>query len=253
MPAGSRPSYNTAMKPPREVFVLRHAPFVPMGSIEDRLVGGGVPFRQFDLFQAVPERLPLDQAAGLIVLGGPMSAFQTDEYPYLLAVLDWIRQAVRSELPLLGVCLGAQLMAMALGGRVYPNGRKEIGWCDLVLSPAAETDLLLKGSAPTETVLQWHGDTFELPPGATHLAASSLCANQVFRAGRRAWAVQFHLEMTPPLLESWFHEPVFAADLARLGDVEAESIRTTAPRQFPVMERFSRRILERFVALCRER
>ena len=250
--AVGRPSYNIQMMRPREVFVLRHAPFVPLGSIEGHLVAAGVPFRQIDLFAAVPERLPLARAAGLIVLGGPMSAYQTDEYPYLLTVLDWIREAVRIELPLLGVCLGAQLTALALGGRVYPNGRKEIGWCDLSVFPAAERDLLLAGSAATETVLQWHGDTFELPPRVTHLAASTLCPNQVFRAGRRAWAVQFHLEMTPALLDAWFTEPVFAADVARLDYVDAESIRNEAPRRFPAMERFSRRILDRFVALCGE-
>ena len=101
------------------VLVLRHVPHVPLGSVADVFADMRMPLRQVDLFEAVPDRLPLEQSAGLVVLGGPMSANDVVEHPYLDVELGWIREAIDREMPLLGICLGAQLLAKALGERVY--------------------------------------------------------------------------------------------------------------------------------------
>ena len=188
------------MKP---VLAIRHQPHCPLGSVADVLAAADLPYRYVDLFDAVPERLPLEDAAGLVVLGGTMSANDVAEYPFLAVELDWLRQAVGRGVPVLGICLGAQLLAKALGGRVYRNPVKEIGWFDVKVLPAAADDRLFRGRGKVETVFHWHGDTFDLPADAVLLASTPTCRQQAFRCGPRAYGLQFHVEMTPDLLEEW--------------------------------------------------
>jgi GMP synthase (glutamine-hydrolysing) len=238
---------------PQPILVLRHAPEVPLGSVADVLTEAGLSFRYVDLFEAVPERLPLDEAAGLVVLGGAMSANDVAEYPFLEAELDWLRQAVQRRLPLLGICLGAQLLAKALGGRVYRNPVKEIGFFNVELTAAAGRDRLFLGRGPAETVFLWHGDTFDLPRGAVQLARGERCPQQAFRYGESAYGLQFHVEMTPELLEAWLREPGFEREVAELPGVDAAALRAAAARQFPAMGRFSRCLLGRFAAMVSAR
>lgn len=233
------------MKP---VLALRHVPQEPMGALEDILRQAGVEFRYVDLFQEVPDRLPLDEASGLVILGGPMNVDEVDRYAHLGVEVEWIREGLRRELPMLGLCLGAQLMAKALGARVYPNGVKEIGWYELELLRAAESDPLFAGCAPSQTVFQWHGDTFDMPPGAVPLARSALCANQAFRYGRCAWAFQFHIEMTAPMIEDWL--ACGTEELAGLDDVDPAAIRRAVPVELPKLELLGRRVLSRWAALA---
>ena len=117
-----------------------------------------------------------------------MSANDVDQYPFLAAEVEWIQQAMRQQLPVLGICLGSQLLAKAMGAKVYPNKIKEIGWYPLNMLPATAEDPLFAGCEGTETVFQWHGDTFDLPPGAVLLAQSELCKHQAFRVGPRLGA-----------------------------------------------------------------
>jgi len=236
--------------PEKPICVVRHVEHVPLGSLEAVMRRAGVPFEHLDLFVNVPPRIPLERYSGLVVLGGPMSANDVECHPYLIPELDWIREAVDCRMPLLGICLGAQLLAKALGRPVYRNTVKEIGWYELELLPAAADDLLLAGSQPRETVFQWHGDTFDLPPQAVLLARSRQCAHQAFRVGPAAWGLQFHVEMTPPLMESWLNEANFSRELAQLPYIDPAAIRRAAPQQFPVMDVFSQRVLQRFVGLC---
>ena len=140
-----------------------------MGSLAGLLVEAGLDARQFDLFESVSSDLPWTEAAGLILLGGSMSANDGERFPFLVAELDWIRTAVHRQVPMLGICLGAQLLAKALGAAVYRNAQREIGWYQVDLLPAAADDRLFRNRSAQETVFHWHGDTFDLPAGAVHL------------------------------------------------------------------------------------
>lgn len=237
------------MKP---VIVLRHAAHVPIGSLERVLETAGIPWYSVDLFAEEPGALPLEAAAGLVILGGPMNVDEVEAFPFLRPELDWIRQAADRRLPTLGICLGAQLMAKALGKRVYRNPIKEIGWYDVELRPPALDDRLFAGRGPRETVFQWHGDTFDLPDGATLLALGDSCRNQAFRYGPSAYGLQFHVEMTPRLIHEWLEEPDFSAEVAALDYIDPAAIRAQVPRRIAAMDSFSQCLLGRFAAWCRE-
>jgi GMP synthase-like glutamine amidotransferase len=181
---------------PKRVFAFRHVPFEDLGLIRAPLEERGISIEYPD-----PYRLDVAQVAGLIFMGGPMSA--NDDLPYLRQELGLIAQAVERRQPVLGVCLGAQLIAKALGAKVYRNAVEEIGWFEIHFTEAAARDALFAGIGPTETVFHWHGETFDLPPGAEWLAYSEACRNQAFRAGAGVYGLQFHLEVTPATIADW--------------------------------------------------
>ncbi len=236
------------MKP---ILVLQHVPHENMASLESHFHRAGLSWQYVELFRQVPARLDLAGAAGLVVLGGPMNVDEVDKFPYLAREVQWIREAVAAELPLLGICLGAQLLAKAMGAKVYPNAVKEIGWYEIELEPAAADDVLFAGSAARETVFQWHGDTFDLPPGAAHLALSSGCRHQAFRSGRAAWGLQFHIEMTPAVVDDWLSEAQNCRELAGLDYIDPKAIAAQTPQRLPAMQALADRVLPRFVSLCR--
>lgn len=240
------------MKP---VLVLQHVPHESLGTLEGRFRDAGLAWQYVELHRdpvASLEELPLEDAAGLVVLGGPMNVDEVDRYPFLGREIRWIGQALAMELPTLGVCLGAQLLAKTAGARVYPNSRKEIGWYEIEILPAAAHDRLFAETGPVETVFQWHGDTFDLPGGAVHLAKSDLCPHQAIRCGPAAWGVQFHIEMTMGLVESWLVEAENLAELAGLDYIDPEEIRARSPEAFPAMRALGDRVLARFATACRD-
>jgi GMP synthase (glutamine-hydrolysing) len=162
------------------------------------------------------------EVAGALVMGGPMNVDETDRYPGLASTRDWLAEAVRREMPVLGICLGAQLLARALGAAIVPGERKEIGFAEVTVDEP--TDPVLGGLAPRAKVLHWHGDVFELPAGATHLAASALTAHQAFRLGN-AWGVLFHPEADVALVDQWMATPEMADEAVEaLGEKGAARI-----------------------------
>ena len=172
------------MKP---VLALRHVPHEGLGLLENIFYEHGVVHSVLDLPRGAPRNFQPECLAGLVVLGGPMNVDQTGQYPFLADEVHWIRQSLAAGLPVLGICLGSQLIAKALGARVQANGIREIGWYEIELTVDAATDPLFAGSAAKETVFQWHGDTFELPAGATLLATSPQCRNQAYRFGTNVY------------------------------------------------------------------
>lgn len=148
--------------------------------------------------EAVPQ--DVRNWSGIAIGGGAMSAYDTEEFPFLPREEELIRIAQNAGIPVLGMCLGAQLMASALGGKVYANREKEIGFFDVRFTPEAENDPLWRGHTETFNPVHWHGDTFTLPPGAVHLASSDLTPNQMFRYGERSYGFQFHLEIDEKVL-----------------------------------------------------
>lgn len=233
------------------IFILRHMPHEPGGTLETALTSAGLAFRYFDLHQEVPDHLPLDQASGLVALGGPMNVDEVDRYPFLAKDVQWIEQAMAAEMPFLGICLGSQLLAKTLGARVYPNGVKEIGWYPVELTPAAADDPLFAQSG-TRIMFQWHGDTFDLPSGAVHLARSAAYENQAFRYGRNAYGLQFHIEMTAHMIDDWLAQPGNCCELARLDYIDPVSIRKQTPCELPRLQTLAADVFGRFAAMCHD-
>ncbi len=236
---------------PRKVLILQHVAHETGGTLDDYLQRAGLDWSYLPLYRNMPDRIDWASVAGLVVLGGSMNVDETDRYPFLKFDLRAIGEALDAEVPLLGVCLGSQLLAKALGSRVYPNGVKEIGWYALDIRPEAADDPLFTGCGPQETVFQWHGDTFDLPGGAVHLASSRQCAQQAFRYGRSAWGIQFHIEMTRELIDSWLGVSENDAELASLPYIDPARIRAETPAQLPRMASLADRVLSRFAAMCR--
>lgn len=174
------------------IHYFQHVTFEGLGSIADwaKEKGHTVTVTKWYEHRVLPALPDIDM---LIVMGGPMGVYEEDLHPWLSAEKEFIRQAIAAQKPVLGICLGAQLIAAALGARVYPNGQKEIGWfpiqCDELLAPS-----------PT-TVLHWHGDTFDLPENAVLLAETPVCKNQAYLIGDRVIGLQFHFEMTAEALD----------------------------------------------------
>jgi len=176
-----------------KVHVLQHVPFEVLGSIEPWLAARGATVYYTRFFEStrLADVADLDL---VIALGGPISVNDEAELPWLKEGKRFVAEAVNAGKALLGICLGAQLLASALGARVYPGPHKEIGWFDIE-STSDRCDLF---RFPRKaTVFHWHGETFDLPPGATRLARSAGCENQAFQVGSRAIGLQFHLETTP--------------------------------------------------------
>jgi GMP synthase (glutamine-hydrolysing) len=181
---------------------LRHVSFEDLGTLGSIFSRRSYDVRYLDV--PVTSLADVDPLAPdlLVVLGGPIGVNDTDLYPFLAPEIELIAQRLRSGRPTLGICLGSQLIARALGARVYTAAVKEIGWAPLDLTPEGRTSCLrhLAGTP----VLHWHGDTFDLPQGAVRLASTPGCENQAFSWGKAALALQFHAETAGTALESWF-------------------------------------------------
>jgi len=202
------------MNKPLDVVALRHMPFEDAGAFAPVFAQRGDRVRYFDV--GIDEFDALDPLSPdlLVVLGGAISAYQEDQYPFLIAENDFIARRIAADRPTLGICLGSQLMAKAMGARVYRNAKKEIGFAPISLTDSGRTSCLAPyGTDPIAT--HWHGDTFDLPEGVSLLASSALCANQAFSRGPHVIAFQFHPEAGGPRLESWVDSQ--KTELARAG------------------------------------
>jgi GMP synthase (glutamine-hydrolysing) len=151
---------------------------------------------------AVLDRRLIDTASGIIILGGPMSVYEAERYPRLRTEMRLIEDALKRQLPLLGLCLGSQLLAEVLGSRVRPGPAKELGWHDVILEESARDDLLFQNMPARFKALHWHGDIFPLPGNARHLARSAMTECQAFSYGSSAWGLLFHVEAGLPEVQA---------------------------------------------------
>lgn len=193
------------------VLILKNIEHEGPGTIEDYLIGAKIPYSIVNLqTQLCPDSQSYDT---LVIMGGPMSVHDTKLYPYLLEEIEIIKEFIKDGKSILGVCLGAQLIARALSTDVYKGKGTEIGWYTLDVTEVAKKDkkfsTLINPDNKTLTVFHWHGETFDIPKGALWLASSQIFPNQGFRYGNNVYAFQFHIEVTEGIILEWMkNEPV---------------------------------------------
>jgi GMP synthase (glutamine-hydrolysing) len=230
----------------KKLLVLQHVAHEILGTLNPLLKRAGFRIRYVN-FARHPDAEPnLTGYAGLVILGGPMSANDSNRLPHLTTEMKLIEQALKLNIPVLGICLGAQLIAKTLGAAVYPNEQKEIGWHDVSPTDDAREDPLLSAFKPIERIFQWHGETFDIPRSTHHLAFSSLCANQAFRYERNVYGFQFHLEVDAPMIHRWLRVPENQREIAAMGGC-AEHIRSETPSQIGRLMELSERIFGEFI------
>ncbi len=230
-----------------EVLVMQHDAQEPLGTIEDALRGAGLSYRSLRSAEGEPVLQDIRPFAGLIVLGGSMAVYEEKQYPFLSEEMRLIEQALSHTLPTLGVCLGGQLLAAALGAPVQPGTQKEIGWHPLSLTADAADDALWSGIRSPFTGFHWHGDFFKLPTGAVSLASSALTPCQAFRFDRNAYGFQFHLEVTETIIQNW--TAAFAGELAEAG-LEAAPITGGIASHLAPMQQVAQDVFGRWARLA---
>ncbi|MEZ5890292.1 MAG: glutamine amidotransferase [Xanthobacteraceae bacterium] len=180
---------------------IRHLAFEDLGLLAPLLAERGFSLRYLEAGIDDIDAATLVAPDLVVVLGGPIGVYEEGLYPFLRGEVAAIHARMDAAKPTLGVCLGAQLMAKALGARVAPGPQKEIGWAPLALTEAGRASVL--GAFQTTPVLHWHGDNFELPANAIRLASTSACPNQAFASGTNLLGLQFHIEVDPARIEQW--------------------------------------------------
>lgn len=186
------------------IYILKHISNENAGMIAEVLQKSGAPFREIALYAG--EALPSPETVtAAIIMGGPMNVYEEEKHPFLRAEDTFIKALLSRETPCLGICLGAQLIAKALGAKVYKAARPEVGWDDVQLSGEAQKDVLFSQiNGKSLRVLQWHEDTFDLPKGAVLLASSAVVPNQAYRYKDNIYGFQFHIEVNKTMLADWF-------------------------------------------------
>jgi GMP synthase (glutamine-hydrolysing) len=207
----------------------------------------------YQIVQADREPLPphLQGYDALLVLGGPQHAAAEERYPYLVQEKLLIRQAVAEDIPYLGICLGGQLLAHALGAAVHPHHTIELGFYQVELTEEGRQDPLFRGLPGYQQVVHWHEDVFELPPGARLLATAPGTPHQAFRYGRRAYGLQYHIELTPEMLDTWFLTPGYREEVIKvLGPDAIERLEQQRRQYYPLYRQHTRTVFENFLRLA---
>jgi GMP synthase (glutamine-hydrolysing) len=189
-----------------QVLVLQHARSEGLGTIEDALRRFAHPFKYLRTFEGETVPKNTGNFRGLVIMGGPMGVYEYDKYPFLKDEMKLIESFLKEGKPILGVCLGSQLLASTLGAEVKKGPRKEIGWYPVQLNANAAEDRLCKGQPSSFTAFHWHGDIFNLPTNAVPLASSDLTALQAFRHGENVYGFLFHMEVTQEQIETMLRE-----------------------------------------------
>jgi GMP synthase (glutamine-hydrolysing) len=232
----------------KSIVALRHVHFEDVGHFAPVLKRQGYGLTYYDI--GIKPLKSLDPLAAdlLIVLGGPIGVYEEEQYPFVREELAFLTMRLAANRPTLGICLGCQLIARALGARVYPMGVKEIGFSPIQLSPEGMRSCL-SVLAEDGTVLHWHGDTFDLPPGTVNLAYTKTCPNQAFAYGRNVLGLQFHLEISAAHFERWLIG--HACELA-VASVSVADLRAAAQRNSHIRIRKAESVLERWLGSIRD-
>jgi GMP synthase (glutamine-hydrolysing) len=233
-----------------DVLVLQHIACEPPGAFEDVLAAAGADIHRVELDEGDPLP-PWQDFAAIVAMGGPMSVNDDAELPWLAAEKQAIADAVRAGVPYWGSCLGVQLLAAALGGRVYAGAQPEVGVLPVTLTDEGQADPVFAGLPAEFLTLQWHGDTFDVPEGGVLLASSPAYPNQAFRVGHAAYGVQFHVEVTEHMAREWADVPAYAEYADRvLGAGGIDRILSDFDAARERMLDVGRRMFERWVEIA---
>ena len=228
-----------------EVVVFQHDPFEDLGFFAEVLEKQHAAYRVVRLFHDEMPEENWEQVKALIILGGPMNVDDESSFPILRWEKRIIRAAIDEAVPILGICLGAQLIATTLGAAVFHGAVKEIGWSPISITPMAKSIPYSATCPRTPTVFQWHGDGFELPSAAILLASSQHYRTQAFRLGKTIYGLQFHLEVTPRMIERWLDERT--KDLALAPYVQPDKIIADTQNYAPALKYYGERFLAEFL------
>lgn len=232
-----------------KVFVFQHVDCEGPGVFAQAALQQGFELVFVSPSVRLPTEAEVSNARGLIVLGGPMGVYEGEKFPWIASEVEWIRKAVHTGMPVIGICLGSQILAAALGARVFPQSHKEIGWDEIELLPDSRQDPLLRDIPSPLKVFHWHGDTFDLPKGAVCLARSRSCRNQIFRFGANAWGLQCHLEIEradPVVWSEVYRQEVRETSAPTLG----EDFGRDSERYWPLLRPVAREVAGRFFGFC---
>jgi GMP synthase (glutamine-hydrolysing) len=230
----------------RPVLAVQHTPVETLGTLEAALRGADVPLAYLRTHEREPVPVSAEGLGGLVVLGGPMSVYETERYPHLEDEIQLIQDALERGTPILGVCLGSQLLACALGATVESMGEKELGWGEVETTSEAIYDPLFGALGRSFTAFHWHGDAFELPEGGTLLASSRSTLVQAFQFEQRAYGILFHLEVDERLVRGVLAD--FQDEALEAGEDPYEILRHT-PEHLPQLMARARRFHEGFLRL----
>jgi len=231
------------------LLVFQHVAAEPLGTLDPLIRARGHRIR-FANFERQPNAEPnVDRYRGLIVLGGPMNVEDQSHRQHLRTELRAIERMLAQDKPVLGICLGAQLLAHVLGAPVQRHTAPEIGWYRLQATDAGRRDPVLAPLGEDTSVFQWHSYRFEVPQGAVHLARTDTCESQAFRYGDNAYGFQFHLEMDEPLIERWLANPDYREELAALGHTDEAAIRAQTREHIACMQRQADAVFNNFLDL----
>jgi GMP synthase-like glutamine amidotransferase len=231
------------------VTIIQHVAPEGPGLIRDALLTCGIALRLVRVYAGELIPSSLDTTAGLVVMGGPMGVRDWDRHPHLREVYRLIETALEARVPMLGVCLGSQLLAAALGAEVCPGRRKEIGWHPVTLTDVAARDRLLAGIRSPFTAFHWHGDVFDLPARAVPLASSACTPCEAFRWGETAYGLLFHLEVDAAIVAAMVE--TFGDELAAAGG-DRRRVIADAERHLPALDRVGGTVFGRWAALVQE-
>ncbi len=228
------------------IVVFQHVAAEPLGTLDALIRNRGHRIR-FVNFEREPEaNIDVTRYDGLIVLGGPMMVTDRHRLPHLNTEIAALKSALVADMPVLGICLGAQLLAHTLGAQVAALKQPEIGWYPLQPTAHAAADPVLKGLTDPAPIFQWHGQGFSLPPGAQHLASSAQCPCQAFRLGR-AYGFQFHLEMDHALVDRWLHTPAYQAELKAAAGYSVTEIKAHTRQHMPALNQLANQVFNGFL------
>ncbi len=229
------------MKP---VLCVRNDRYDTLGITRQALAAEGVSVHTVDGFEPAAQWPSIEEISGLIVFGGEMNVDEVERHPYLLTQRQLMGRAIESGVPVLGICLGAQMLARALGARVYRAPAREMGFVPVRLTDAGSKDPLLSAFQTGDHVFEWHQDTFELPETATLLATGDQVRIQAFRAGEEAWGIQFHFEVNTEGVEAWLN--VSGPGFERVWKRTADSVRDELRAHLDNQQQRSRRLFSAF-------